>query len=1242
MYRIIPKTALSGYCRKQNGALQRKNDLAVEVEKKKLILKSLTKGVPGMQSKRPLRYTSRSQLHFGRRSSATMQQLTLLLLILGFAHAVHAAAIFEFPDLTRRLPERTTTPGCAYKGERYVHGEQVGTTEPCLNCTCIRAVVVCYLRVCPSPSSPPSGCFLAREVGQCCPSLVCGGDEKSKPSEVDSDLRPTFQPEPPKDDTTTTTTTTTDAISTTTDDFENSSLMFVSSTIPEDEIPFLNDIPGGCLVNGTLYGDGSAMLSSSFCEYCFCIRGKTTCLKPKCDLVIEGCAPHYDSQFSCCPSKYHCFQKTSTTDMSEKENFQALTVPSTTTITGITKFSDDYGTCILDGIVYRHGEVVPDYRKCQNCYCSEGSIICDKIKCAPALAGCLPIIPEDHCCPVSYKCDYHKDSGNYNIKATRSNDSNSEIDLKRTDVKTVKQSEYFKNNHALNLETRPQSPGVIDDLASFFHNFVPIHRRLDEDTADLYNSPDEDININFNNSEHSTSSQINIGQSTTPQLRENDKTLDLEEVKLMEETTPSHPQREDHKINHNYASVSFDSTSSVSVGPPEVQTYSFHELFEQLFGKNNITDSKHTTEDVNKPKRNNSKRPSNKTDSLDTETITPSTLVTTPSYSQFEDNNYDNVSSKTTLLLSDNQSALYKDSNDNATESTIISSPSSVSTEQQYDSTTPVPLKIFPKKETTVSGALITTTANKNSDSTMVHTTLNFAEDETIPHNGISPYIITGQKNNRIYRKTKGTSITPNWYVTDSISTTEVFPSDTILDDINSTQITKSPNRINSKLPADYSKTTEDSVLNSTYRLAEESLVNLYLPAEGRDGDSNDFTNVGAIHLGAPLSVEATELRRDPANLRNKITESGGVIFMDPKYTDINPNLQIENLTQPTEISSIQSTSSDSTKSSVTPIERSDTNYVHYDRKKGPRIQDVYNQTNPGQDYKIIPFVAEDAIRGKFGKVNNTFHVISDSTQSVPDMVSDFCFIKGRIFMNGEMIPKVDPCELCRCFYGQELCQLQRCPTTPPNCVPEKLPAFCCPRFTCGSNSSFKEQSPPPQKITINAQPNSQFHRPIIDYGTVEKPELTSPKQEDTKFGTRVRLRPTQSSKLITIPKQEMVPVTEHSTTVAQIETRRTTGIHMLDNKRATTSKLPELGIKTTKDIQHDRLKLTTTRQPDIYKTTKKVPISPFSDPWGLLKVSGCNIYGKFFNINDQVEILSGPCSHCICTTNGVECNDIC
>ncbi|KAH7957186.1 hypothetical protein HPB52_015916 [Rhipicephalus sanguineus] len=64
---------------------------------------------------------------------------------------------------------------CFYKSERYEHGDSVETPEPCLNCTCQKGVLVCYLRVCPTIGTPAPGCFTAREAGQCCPSVFCSG-----------------------------------------------------------------------------------------------------------------------------------------------------------------------------------------------------------------------------------------------------------------------------------------------------------------------------------------------------------------------------------------------------------------------------------------------------------------------------------------------------------------------------------------------------------------------------------------------------------------------------------------------------------------------------------------------------------------------------------------------------------------------------------------------------------------------------------------------------------------------------------------------------------------------------------------------------------------------------------------------------------------------------------------------------------------------------------------------------------
>lgn len=61
----------------------------------------------------------------------------------------------------------------------------------------------------------------------------------------------------------------------------------------------------GCLVNGSVYAEGSAMDTSSRCQYCYCIRGRQHCVRPQCVLAETDCVPSYNTD-SCCPAKYNC------------------------------------------------------------------------------------------------------------------------------------------------------------------------------------------------------------------------------------------------------------------------------------------------------------------------------------------------------------------------------------------------------------------------------------------------------------------------------------------------------------------------------------------------------------------------------------------------------------------------------------------------------------------------------------------------------------------------------------------------------------------------------------------------------------------------------------------------------------------------------------------------------------------------------------------------------------------------
>lgn len=73
-------------------------------------------------------------------------------------------------------PQQTLLSDCHYDDQVYEEGVEVETFEHCLNCTCTKGVLLCYLRVCPAlPNPPPIGCILLHRYRTCCPELICTG-----------------------------------------------------------------------------------------------------------------------------------------------------------------------------------------------------------------------------------------------------------------------------------------------------------------------------------------------------------------------------------------------------------------------------------------------------------------------------------------------------------------------------------------------------------------------------------------------------------------------------------------------------------------------------------------------------------------------------------------------------------------------------------------------------------------------------------------------------------------------------------------------------------------------------------------------------------------------------------------------------------------------------------------------------------------------------------------------------------
>ena len=76
-------------------------------------------------------------------------------------------------NVTYFLTKMFLFSGCYYQYQYYEEGEQIRTSEPCLNCTCHNQMLMCYLRVCPFIKPVGKNCVVEKRDDQCCPTIMC-------------------------------------------------------------------------------------------------------------------------------------------------------------------------------------------------------------------------------------------------------------------------------------------------------------------------------------------------------------------------------------------------------------------------------------------------------------------------------------------------------------------------------------------------------------------------------------------------------------------------------------------------------------------------------------------------------------------------------------------------------------------------------------------------------------------------------------------------------------------------------------------------------------------------------------------------------------------------------------------------------------------------------------------------------------------------------------------------------------
>ncbi|KAJ1520174.1 hypothetical protein ONE63_004389 [Megalurothrips usitatus] len=185
-----------------------------------------------------------------------------------------------------------------------------------------------------------------------------------------------------------------------------------------------------------------------------------------------------------------------------------------------------------------------------------------------------------------------------------------------------------------------------------------------------------------------------------------------------------------------------------------------------------------------------------------------------------------------------------------------------------------------------------------------------------------------------------------------------------------------------------------------------------------------------------------------------------------------------------------------------------------------------------------------------------------------------------------------------------------------------------------------KPKPPAPSKGTTTARPPTSTRKPGTT--TITRRPTTTPKATTRKPSTTTTTAaaPTTST-TTTTPSTTSTPApptspppttTTTTTTVLPIATMRPSLLFGTNKHRPT--------FNADRDRDSYPPPPPATRRPP---TTPPPSTSPaLSGLSGLLKLAGCNIYGRMYRVGRIIQELSGPCLECRCTDVGVQCQPKC
>ncbi|XP_054844536.1 kielin/chordin-like protein [Eublepharis macularius] len=300
-------------------------------------------------------------------------------------------------------------PGCEYEGQRYQEGEVfVAASNPCMNCSCLRSLVRCHPRQCPSIRCAKP----IPQPGQCCPtcpaceldghplepgqkSLSADGCRRCSCSEGKLLCIPAQQC--PKTCT-------------------HGAPPDVGSCCPDCT---------RCLFQGKLIPSGVEFMGHDPCERCVCKGGNVVCSQVTCPKL--DCTTTEEVTGQCCPRCQGCVDGTSRYEHGEEWTPTAEPCLKCRCLEGKAACKrrqcaslcrhparPRWGSCcpICDGCLwegreYRSGELVQNGDSCERCRCRAGEVTCERldVDCPPAPCSHPGKVP-GQCCPSCDVCEF--------------------------------------------------------------------------------------------------------------------------------------------------------------------------------------------------------------------------------------------------------------------------------------------------------------------------------------------------------------------------------------------------------------------------------------------------------------------------------------------------------------------------------------------------------------------------------------------------------------------------------------------------------------------------------------------------------------------------------------------------------------------------------------------------------------------------------------------------------------------